>query len=348
MDCDVHPNVGGIGDLFPYMEELWQETIKQRSIESLDTIAYPVNAPITSRHDWRGKGGRAGTNIEELTHQVFDGWGSTVAVCNCLYGVQLLFNPDMGAVAARALNMWMAKEWLDRDVRLRSSIVISLQDIDKAVDEINRCATDSRFVQILVLAMGEMPLGRRHYWPLYAAAERHSLPIAIHAGSSYRQPVTSLGWPNYYLEDYLSQSQGFQTQVASLICEGVFVKYPKLKVILAESGVSWAPGFLWRLGKFWRGVRTEVPWLDRPPIEIFRDHFFMTTQPLDAPDTPETIGRLIDHLGSDSGLLFSSDYPHWQFDGDNVLPPGIDETLELKIRRDNPLSAYPRISAGAA
>src|SRR5271163_5151485 len=80
-----------------------------------------------------------------------------------------------------------------------------------------------------------------------------ALPI-FHAGSSYRHPVTSLGWPSWYVEDYCAHSQGFQSQVASLVCEGVFVKYPKLKAVLLESGVSWLPAFLWRLSKFWRGV----------------------------------------------------------------------------------------------
>ena len=57
-------------------------------------------------------------------------------------------------------------------------------------------AGDRRFVQVLMLVMGEMPLGRRQYWPIYAAAERHGLPIGIHAGSSYRHPLTPVGWPS--------------------------------------------------------------------------------------------------------------------------------------------------------
>src|SRR5215471_1097732 len=70
--------------------------------------------------------------------------------------------------------------------------------------------------------------GGRSLWPIYAAAERHGLPIGIHAGSAYRHPVTSLGWPSYYIEDYAAQSQAFQSQVTSLICEGVLTKHPGL------------------------------------------------------------------------------------------------------------------------
>ena len=61
--------------------------------------------------------------------------------------------------------------------------------------------------------MQETPLGRRHCWPLFAAAEKHGLPIGIHPGSTYRNPMTSLGWPSYYIEDYAAHAQAFQSQL---------------------------------------------------------------------------------------------------------------------------------------
>ena len=130
------------------------------------------------------------------------------AILNCLYGVQLVFSEDMAAAFCRALNDWIAQEWLDREPRLRASIVIPMQNTEYAVDEIERCAKDKRFVQVLVLAMQEVPLGRRHFWPIYAAAERHGLPLGIHAGCAYRNPVTSLGWPTWYIEDYAAPVAG--------------------------------------------------------------------------------------------------------------------------------------------
>jgi predicted TIM-barrel fold metal-dependent hydrolase len=363
IDCDVHPSVPGMRALMPYLDEFWRDSVEDRGIDSLESISYPPNAPISARPDFRarppypppkaGEGtsiyppplageGREGvaTSISELQAQVFDRWGAGLAICNCLYGVQLVLNEDMARAFARAMNDWIAKEWLDRDPRLRASIVVPLQNVEFAVDEIERCAGDPRFVQVLVLAMGEVPLGRRHFWPIYAAAERHRLPIGIHAGSAYRHPVTSLGWPTYYVEDYAAQAQGFQSQVTSLICEGVLTKHPDLKVVLIESGVTWVPAFLWRMSKFWRGLRTEIPWIDRSPLEIFRDHFRLTVQPFDAPDSPDIVGRIIDQLGSDELLLFSSDYPHWQFDDDNFLPAGIPPDLARKIMVDNPHATY--------
>ena len=340
IDCDVHPQVPGMGALLPYLDPFWRESVEARGIDSLDSISYPPGAPLSARADFRDPTGRADTTLGALQTQVFERWGADYAICNCIYGVHLVLSEDMARAFARAVNDWIATEWLAHDERLRASIVIPLQNVEFAVAEIERCAADPRFVQILVPAMGEVPLGRRSFWPIYAAAERHGLPLGIHAGSSYRHPVTSLGWPSYYIEDYAAQSQGFQSQVVSLIAEGVFTKHPRLKVVLIESGVTWVPPFLWRMGKFWRGLRTEVPWLDRPPHEVFRDHFRLTVQPFDAPESPDIVRRLIDQLGSDELLLHSSDYPHWQFDGDHFLPAGIPHDLARKILVDNPQAMY--------
>ena len=92
-------------------------------------------------------------------------------------------------------------EWLDREPRLRGSITVAAQNAELAVEEIERRAGDKRFVQVLLLAQGDAPLGNRRFWPIYAAAQRHGLSIGIHAGSTFRHATTSNGWPSYHLED---------------------------------------------------------------------------------------------------------------------------------------------------
>jgi uncharacterized protein len=343
IDCDFHPVVPSLEALLPYLEDHWRESVLQRGIHELNSIAYPVNAPLTSRPDWRPEGGRAGAEVGLATRQGLDPFGTSVAICNCLYGVQVLFSEDMAAGFARAVNDWIAREWLDKEPRLRASIVVPVQNPELAVDEIERCAKDKRFVQVLVLVNGEMPLGKRYYWPIYAAAERQGLPVAVHAGSGYRHPVTPMGWPSYYSEDYAAQAQCFQSALTSMICEGVFSKHPNLKVVLSESGFTWLPAYLWRLSKYWHGLRLEIPWVDRSPTEIVRTNVRLTLQPIDAPPSTAQFQRLMDHMGSDELLLFSTDYPHWQFDGDEVLPEGLSKDLARKIAVDNPNQTYPRL-----
>jgi uncharacterized protein len=344
IDCDIHPAVPELKALFPYLAPHWRESAEQRGLHELESIAYPKNAPLTSRPDWRGAGGLPGGNLDQLRAQALAPFGTSLGILNCLYGVQLLFSEDMAAGFASAINDWVRAEWLDKEPRLRASIVVPVQNPDRAVDEIERLAGDKRFVQVLLLVMGEMPLGRRYYWPIYAAAERHGLPIGIHAGSGYRHPVTGVGWPSYYVEDYANQAVAFQSALTSLVCEGVFAKFPGLKAVLIESGFTWLPAHLWRLNKFWRGLRMEVPWVDRPPAEIVRDHVRLTLQPVDGPPEPRQLERLMEHMGSDAMLLFSTDYPHWHFEGTGALPEGLSGSLVAKIMVDNPRATYARLT----
>jgi uncharacterized protein len=209
------------------------------------------------------------------------------------------------------------------------------------VEEIERRAADPRFVSVLVPATWEVPYGRRALWPVWEACARHRLPLTIHAGSAFRHPPSSLGWPSSFAEDYAAASLGFQSQLGSLITEGVFGQFPDLTVVLAESGVTWLPSYLWRLAKFWRGVRSEVPWLRESPAEIARRHVRLTVAPFDAPEDAATVARMVEQLGGEEMLLFASDWPHWQWEGD---APPVPAGLTRRVTHDNPRMAYPRLA----
>jgi len=348
IDCDVHPTVPALSALYPYLDEMWRETAIRRGLDEMNTIAYPANTPLTVRSDWRDAQGRGATTPERLARQALDPFGSGTAILNCLYGTNVLFGDDLQAAFCRALNDWIAAEWLDRDARLRASIVVPLTNAELAVAEIERRAADTRFVQVLMLVSGELPLGRRQNWPIYEAAQRHALPIGVHAGSSYRHPATGVGWPTSFTEDYVNQSIAFQSQLASLLAEGVFAKFPSLTVVLMESGVSWLPAFLWRFSKFWKGLRSEVPWISDPPAEIVRERVRVTLQPFDAPQDAAAIDRLIEQIGSEDMLLFATDYPHWQFDGDQAIPAGISPRLSHRMMVENPRRTYVRLASTGA
>ncbi|MEM7023006.1 MAG: amidohydrolase family protein [Pseudomonadota bacterium] len=347
IDCDVHPSVPGINSLAPYLDDYWRDMVEVRGMEGFASRAYPPGVPASARPDWRGDQLQAAESVEFVQRDLLDRWQLGGAILNCMYGVQQINDEALEAALCAAVNDWLAEQWLDKDPRLAASIVIPMQNPARAVEEITRRADDRRFVQILIPAMHDLPYGRRYWWPIYEQAERHGLPIGLHLGSAYRRSITAVGWPSYHVEDYVDQTQGMQAQLASLISHGVFVEYPELKVVLIESGVSWLPAFCWRFSKFWKGLRIEVPWVERAPIEIVRDHVRLTLQPFDAPPTGEAVERFLDHLGSENMLLFSSDYPHWHFDGDEVLPDGLPDGIVDRLLSKNPNATYARMGGTA-
>jgi predicted TIM-barrel fold metal-dependent hydrolase len=346
IDCDLHPAMPSAQTLLPYLDEYWRDQLVNRHIDKSSFIltSYPPNSPLSARPDWRQASGAPCGSLDDIRRQALDPFGSSLAICNVLHGAVALFNEDMSAAMCSAINDWVAKELLDREPRLRASIVVGAHNPALAVKEIERKVGDKRFVQVLLPAMGEMLLGRRIYWPIYAAAEQHGLAIGIHAGSTYQHAPMASGWPAHRVEDYVAQSGAFESQLLSFLAEGVFQKFPTLRLVLLESGFTWLPTLLWRTNKTWRGVRPEVPWIDRPPAEIVREHVRLTLQPVDAPkNDPQALARTLEHIGSDRMLLFSTDYPHWQFDGEDVLPDGLPDSAVRRLLIDNALDTYPRL-----
>lgn len=348
IDCDVHPAVPGMAALMPHLDAFWREHLAERYIDQspFTLQSYAPGLPHSARPDWRPAKGVAGGDLETFRAQALDAFGTRLAIANVLYGAVALFNNDMAAALCAAVNDWVAREWLDREPRLRASILVAPESGDLAAAEIERCAGDQRFVQVLLLVMGDRPLGHRFYWPIYRAAERHRLPIGIHAGSTFRHAPTGSGWPSYHLEDAILQAPAFEDTLVSFLAEGVFQKFPGTKLVLMESGFGWLPALMWRTNRSWRGVRTEVPWLDRAPADIVRDHVRFTLQPVDTPNG-DILNRVMDHMRSDELILFSTDYPHWQFAGEDALPAGLSDAMIRKITVDNPLATYPRLRANA-
>ena len=145
------------------------------------------------------------------------------------------------------------------------------------------------------------------------------------------------------MEEYVDQAAIFQSQLISLIIEGVFDRFPETRVALIESGWTWLPALMWRIDKEWKGLRRDTPWVKRRPSEYVRDHVRLTTQPTDAPKQSELgqLTEIFDQLGSDEILMYSSDYPHNHgTDPLAILDAPDTDTLRQRILHDNAAAFY--------
>jgi predicted TIM-barrel fold metal-dependent hydrolase len=136
-------------------------------------------------------------------------------------------------------------------------------------------------------------------------------------------------------------AQVFQSQVVSIVSEGVFDQFPTVRVALIEGGFTWVPAFMWRFDKEWRNLRRLVPWVKQAPSEYMRQHVRLTVQPLDAPPTHGQMLQVIEQIGSDEMLLYASDYPHAHAsDPGGALLPDLPEPLAERIRGGNARALY--------
>lgn len=342
IDCDVHCNVPSIRVLFPYLSEYWRETIEQTGFKGATDTYYPGGAELSARPGSKPESGPPGSDLGLLRSQALDGPNVELAILNCAYAVDGIRNPYGAAAVASAINDWLIAEWLDKEPRLRASIVVTPQYPDLAAKEIDRVAGHPGFVQVFLPGHSERPYGNRRYLPIFEAAVRHNLVAGIQYGGAPGIPPTASGWPTYYAEEAVGMAHIFQSQLTSLVSEGTFAELPELRITMVEGGWTWLPSLMWRLDKNWKGLRREIPWASEPPSESIRRHVRFTTQPIDAPQNPKHLQQIVDQLGSDDLLLYATDYPHWHGDDDPTagLPIPLSAERTRKIMAENARAWY--------
>lgn len=332
VDCDVHPHLSnGVKDLAPYLAAGWRRrlgipTRDYHVKESLGShFVFPmqttyVNVAGSMRRDAMPADGRMpATDPEFVARQLLDAHkiDRAILIGGNITGLGGLPDPDMAAALAAAHNDWLFERWLEFDPRYRGAIVVAPQDPDLAAAEIERMAARPGFVQILMPLTNAL-MGERRFHPIYRAAEQHGLPVGVHPngidGTHIHGPSMAGAVPTYYIEWHTALTQVFQANVLSLVCHGVFERFPRLTVVVAEGGFAWLPDLTWRLDKDWKGLRTELPWLRKPPSEYIYDHVRFTTQPFYEPDNNDHLLALCEIVQADRTLMMSTDYPHWDFD----------------------------------
>ena len=108
----------------------------------------------------------------------------------------------------------------------------------------------------------------------------------------------------------------------------------------------WLLPLLWRMDRTWRQLRHEVPWVKKSPVEYVHKHIRFSTQPIDEPERPQDLLTVLDWIGHDR-MMFSPDYPHWDFDDPNVvIPQTLPQTARDAIFSENARSFYGLPKAG--
>ena len=345
IDCDIHPYMKTKNDLDPYLSARWRKHLAEYGKFNAGIYAdrgtYPRFSPNTCRRDsWPPAGGLPGSDVEFMREQFLDPYNIAFGVLEPLLGANTARNQDAAEAFCSAMNDWQAHEFVDKEPHLRASILMSQDDPAAAVREIYKRAGDWRFAQIQLGSKTTEPVGRRRYWPIFDAAQETGLSIGLHIGGTQNSAPSAGGWPQFYLEDHQVLSHSMQSQATSLILEGVFEEFPRLKICMIEGGFAWVPTLGWRMDKHWEKMRGEVPQVKHPPSHYLRHNLWYATQPMEEPEKPDDLRQVFDWIGWDR-LVYSSDYPHWDFDDPHLaFPFQMTQPEKRQLLHDNALSVY--------
>ncbi len=338
IDTDIHETFTSWQDLAPYLQEPWRGLITRGVWTGQNgSLAHWASHGVNRADALLDSGAPAGSSYEVLRKQVLDLYPIKYGILTAQFLPGIMRGQfEFASALASAYNDWLLDHWLNRDPRLLSSLHVAPQDPQAAVREIERLGDHPQFVQIM-LPIGKWAYGDPFYHPIFEAAERHNLVIAFHHSGEVNG---ALGQERYYMEWHVNVPQGAMAMLTSLICNGVFDKYPQLRFFVIESGYSWVPHLMWRLDQNYRSLHLEVPWVKTLPSKHIRERVKFSTQPVEDISVENWL-RLNEMLESDKMLVFATDYPHWDFDSpEESIPRALPEALRRQIFFENAQELY--------
>jgi uncharacterized protein len=252
---------------------------------------------------------------------------------------------QLARAVAQAVNDWTIHEWLEQDPRLHAIAVIPNQVPEDAAAEIRRVGAHP---QIVGVALGTNTLGRKFghavYNPIYEAAAELGLPLVLQVGSDapflFEAAIapTGGGLTATYGEWRALDNQGHMSHVTSMIYQGVFVRFPGLKLLLMGGGAAWIPGYLGRLDYWHKTLQLDMPWLDEQASRTFLRHVRVSTWGLESPAQPERLLRLLDAIpdpGASHLLVYTSRYPRGDAETAQALRARLPGEWQQRIFHDN-------------
>jgi predicted TIM-barrel fold metal-dependent hydrolase len=129
-----------------------------------------------------------------------------------------------------------------------------------------------------------------------------------------------------------------QSHLLSLLTEGVFERFPELKITFVEAGFIWLSALMWRLDQEYKGLRSEVPWVKKKPSDYLRSHVRFTSSPLEL--TAPNIVEMLEMAQYEQLLMYSSNFPDPGCQCPIELRKVLPEPYQQAIFRENALKWY--------
>lgn len=349
VDVDVHPAPRVFSELRDYLPPAWRD--RQFPDGVFDAIESPLYvAPNKAqRYDSVSPAGGPPCSDPVFTEkQLFEDAGVDYAIMIPLT-VRPVPNPEHEAAVCSATNHWQSETWLSKynsHDRYRGTLRVCSGDPDLAVREIEHWAGHPQFVQVMLNPYMRAPLGQPQYHKIYEAAARHGLPICLHVNRSPGMGLlTPVGYASYFIEHHALYPVMYATHLVSMLTEGVFDRFPDLRVVFVEGGFSWLVPLMWRLEKLCKEFGSEAVSMRRAPREYMKEQIRFSTQPVEEPPRLMDIRHILEWMDASSTVMFSTDYPHWDFDDPKWVLRLLPAEMKSRVLADNALDLYrlPRL-----
>ena len=267
-----------------------------------------------------------------LTRRWMDAMGVDIAVLFPSPMLQLGLHPQVEAevALAQAYNRWLCERVLAQESRIRTMIYLPFNDPEASYRMVKEFGGKKGVAGFMVTSVRYKPVHHNSYMKIYSLIEEMGVPLAFHAGYNWNEQ--SMGLMNKFISVH---AIGFvfynMIHMTNWVLNGLPERFPKLKVLWIESGLAWLPFMIQRLDNEYLMRSSECPQLKRLPGEYITEMFY-ASQPMEMPRDMSLLEATFKCIKAETQLVYSSDYPHWDFD----LPSTIYDLpfLKEKAKRD--------------
>jgi len=238
---------------------------------------------------------------------------------------------DVEIALSRGYNHWVTDQVLSADDRIKSLLYLPFNDPPACEELVERYGDTKGVVGFMVTSVRYKPVHHNSYMRLYRMIEERGLSLGFHAG------------PNWGGDGYVSQLNRFLTMhaisfslcnmvhLANWVMNGLNERFPDLPVVWIESGIAWLAFMMPRLDNEYLMRSSEAPALTRLPSEYISEMYY-TSQPLERTNL-KLLEATLDAFKAPTQMMYSSDWPHWDFDAPSVIYdlPFLDEQAKRNI-----------------
>jgi predicted TIM-barrel fold metal-dependent hydrolase len=261
-------------------------------------------------------------------------------------------NIDWGIAVAHAYNDWLYDTFTSQNARIRGVGLLPLQEPQAAVEELRRMVRDLGFVGAVIPSNGwQQHLGAADYWPIYAAAEELGVCLGIHGGNHGQIGMDHVNL--WWVAHAIGHPHGISIALGTMVANGVFDRFPRLRVAYLEAGVAWLFTVLERFSGSYAAFIPDDPrgvYLKLAPGQSVGDYLVQKIRDGNIFIGCEGDERLLPYavktIGP-RGFVYSSDFPHevsaatCRAEIDELLESDdIDENVKQYILCDNVAQLY--------
>lgn len=323
VDVDAHHYENeNFAEILPYMEN---DVLRQlllgggksgRGVIVPNGVGYQDMGGRVTRYPLRATEKTSPGRLRDV--EIGDRWMDAMSVdYSCLFPTGMLaigLHPqkEVEVDLCWAYNRWVTEKVLpESGGRLYSMLGLPFSDPDACLRQVEKFGDCKGVTGFMVATVRQAAVHDNAYMKVYRAIEERGLTLSFHAGFNWGEQmfrncnrfisVHALGFTFYNM-----------LHLTNWVVNGLCERFPKLPVVWIESGLAWLPFLMQRLDHEYMLRTSDCPLLKRKPSDYMREMYY-STQPMEIQDMDalQTTFRMIN---AETQLMYSSDYPHWDFD----------------------------------